>query len=154
GERIPVVVDALGEVAFAFEGSGNGDGADALRTQLALEFLAPEEEQLLAALEDFGDIDWSAERAAQVVEPEKIARETVAIILPVVGVEAVVAVEPVSATVEIGGAALGQHVDLRAHRPAIFGLVDAGENLELLNGVQAERDVDAAVGPGVNVADA
>ncbi len=63
------------------------------------------------------------------------------------------AVIPVAAAVEITGAALGHHRDLRAGVAAVLGLIHAGQDLELSHGIQADGDVLAAIGAGIDIAD-
>src|SRR5262249_3986725 len=131
----------------------------ALRTKLPLEFLAPEEEQLLAALQDLRNVDRPAQGESQIVEAEQSARlaagaDRLPVADPVIRIETVMAMEPISAAVNIRRAALGHHVDLRAHRPAVFGLVHTSQHLELLNRVQAEGHVHRTIRSGVDVADA
>ena len=82
------------------------------------------------------NVDRAADGVAGVVEPEQVALQTVAVVLPVVGVQSFMAMPPVAGTVERGGTGLGDDADLRARRTAVFGLVGAGEDFELLDGVE------------------
>src|SRR5215831_19474599 len=114
-DRIAVLIDALGKIALALEQGREGGVAAILRLQLLLELLAPEEKQLvLLGVEEFRDVQRTADRIAGVIEPEQVTREAIAIVLPVVGIQALMPMEPVAASVEVAGTALGDHRDLGA----------------------------------------
>src|SRR5262245_35009248 len=60
-------------------------------------------------------------------------------------------VEIITGAVELARAALGHDLDRAAARTAILGLKVRGQQLELRDVVERERDVLRAVRPGVNV---
>ena len=131
-----------------------------------LVLLADEEEQLALVLVEFArDEDRAADREPEVPLVERgndrigqlVALEILAggvAVDPGVGVEAVVAAVGVSRSVEVPGSALGHGADLRADRPAVLGLVVRGEDLDLLDRVDADRHHRTAVVAGVDVGDA
>ena len=100
-----------------------------LRIALAVE--VGEEEQLVL-------LDWSADRAAELIEVIRVHREPGAIIGERIGVHPLVAVEPEYRTVEVIGPGLGDDVDGSPAGASDFGRVVVGVHLELLDGVLAE----------------
>ena len=164
GEEVARVVTGLREVAGALEGGGDADALlRRLRIEPVLVLLAEEEEELRAVgVELAGDEDRSPQRVAEVplVElrhrrvGERVARGVLArgvAVDPGVGVVLVVALEQVSRAVEVASAALGHRDHLGADGPAVLGLVVGREDLELLDGVEADRHHGAAVVAGVHV---
>src|SRR6185369_6817520 len=155
GELLGVVVEALAEVAFAFGGGGHEHVAQRVGGQLALKFLTEEEECLvLGTLEDFGNVDGAADVIAEIVIAEKRLGQAPRVIDKSVGVEAVVAVIPIAAAVELVAAALGDECNLATDAAAVFRLVAAGEDFEFSDGVDADADVHTAVVAGIDIADA
>ena len=106
------------------------------------------------AFEELGNVDRSADGVTGIVIPEEGLGETAHVVDEGVGVEAVVAVVPVAAAVELVGAALGHEGDLAADAASVLRLIAAGEDLEFGDGIRAHADVHAAIVAGVHVADA
>ena len=114
--------------------------------------MAKEKEQLVLSVY-FRQENRSANRVSGVVVPEKLTGQPFGIVQPAIRVQAVVAVIPIAAAMELVGAALCHHRDLRPGVAAVFGLIDARENLEFLRRIQTDRYVLLAVVAGINVAD-
>ena len=64
------------------------------------------------------------------------------------------AMEEVTAAVELRASTLGDYADLRTRGASVFCLVCAGENFELLHRIQADGGELAAVAAGIDVTDA
>src|SRR5262245_8279703 len=157
-DGLAIAVDESGENAVDFIRSGYPRLTGGTRQQLLLPFAREEPENALAEL--FGT-QWTKDalrqpdRAAQVealiVVPVEVALAALRIILEAVGVELFVAVKVVAGAVEIFAAALGHDLNVAARRAAVFGLIIRGQNLELRDVVEHQRDVLRAVRSGVDV---
>jgi len=134
---------------------GHGVVVSALGLELVLVFLAPKEEELvLGVVFEFGEEDRAADGVTGVVEAELVALQAIAVVLPVVGVQAVIAVEEVTGAVKLARSGLGDHADLRAGGPSVFGLVIRSKNSELLHGIERDGGELVTVVAGIDVADA
>ena len=126
------------------------------RVGASLEFLAPEEEQLLLVLVETRERDRPAERVAGVVARGLRLRDLrrLALVQIRVGVPVRAPSVPVAGAVERLRAALGDDLQLAADGAPVLGLVGVGQDLELGDGVDVRRRHVAAVVAGVDVGDA
>src|SRR5262249_48661013 len=142
GEPSPCVIDALGEVSLPLQGSWHNLISRRVRRKLALKFLAPEEKRLVAELlEHFRDVNGSADGVARIVIAKQRSRQASDIVEERVCVQAVIAVIPVAAAVELLAAGLGYKGNLRAYAAAVLGLIGSGEHLEFGDGIHAQHHV-------------
>ncbi len=125
------------------------------RVAAALEFLAPEEEQLFLLLVEARERDWAAERVAGVVAGRLLLRDfrRLALVQVRVGVPIRAPSVPVAGAVEALRAALGDDLELTTDGAPVLRLVGVGQDLELGNGVDVGRRHVAAVIAGVDVGD-
>src|SRR5581483_2756328 len=130
GNRNVPLLQQVAEVAGAHTVSGNGGVIGRALTDLRA-FVIYEEEDLVFTVEDFGDIDGSAETKAVLVALERRAGSRR--IEEILGIELLVAEELEGRAMRIIGAGLGREIDDGAHGAAVFGGVGIGLHLELLD---------------------
>ena len=120
--------------------------------QLALEFLTVEEEQLVfRPLLQMREVNRAANGITHVVVPEQRPRQVSGVVEEGVRIQAVVAVLPVAAAMEMVGTALGNHVDLPARTAAVLCLIAVGQDLEFRDGVEANCYVQSTIIAGIDV---
>src|SRR5262249_28403677 len=146
------------EIALPLQRRGHRHVSRGVRHQLLLPLLAPEEVKLIPNV-PFLNRYGAADGIAGVVvaeqgfgnwgQPELGPN----VVQKGVGVESLVTMIQIARSVELRGAALGDQLDLCTCAAAIFGLIGAGEHLELRDRVVADAGVQAPIVTGVDIAD-
>ena len=102
GIRFAVLVDGLGKIPGPLLGRRDRHVVGRVRDRLSLVFLAPEEKELVfLGVEELGNVDRAADRVSRIVLAQNRNREPLAVVVPVVGVEAVMPVGPVPGRVKL-----------------------------------------------------
>src|SRR5260370_2981347 len=97
------------------------------------------------------NVNWAGEGESKIVRAKWRTSDGVEVVEEVIRVQRVVAEEFISASVELAGAAAGDHGDMTAGAAPVLGQVVSALHAELLDGINAGVGEKSEVGAAIDI---